>query len=222
MMTCSDALKREWGWEWENWIWLKLQARHFISKAILRGFDRVECHTAGIELAVKWLMTDMLSWTSLLFCAWQQLVWITTLRDCHFLCDKHVALICYKSAWCVSDVVLIFLRNNWVTMYLVVIILTGLVFDNALALNLILPGTLWCGRGNIAYNATATDYLFEADACCRHHDQCPDVIRSGSTKYGRWNTSPYTYSHCQCDQMYVIIAEWVYIIAYCKVRLHRY
>ncbi|CAH0563568.1 unnamed protein product [Brassicogethes aeneus] len=63
----------------------------------------------------------------------------------------------------------------------------------------IIPGTKWCGTGDIAkdYFDLGTD--FSTDACCRAHDLCPVKIRSYSQRYNLTNNSYYTKSHCVCD-----------------------
>lgn len=58
-------------------------------------------------------------------------------------------------------------------------------------LQIIFPGTLWCGPGNIADNDSELGYFEETDRCCQKHDHC-DGILAGETKYGLTNDSPYT------------------------------
>ncbi|CAL1268160.1 unnamed protein product [Larinioides sclopetarius] len=64
---------------------------------------------------------------------------------------------------------------------------------------LILPGTKWCGAGNIANSRNDLGRAFEVDKCCRDHDYCDDYILGGSMKHGLRNDSPFTKSHCKCD-----------------------
>lgn len=56
----------------------------------------------------------------------------------------------------------------------------------------IIPGTKWCGTGDIA--STYSDLGAEAvmDRCCRAHDLCPVKVRSYERKYNLSNDSPYT------------------------------
>ncbi|XP_019880793.1 uncharacterized protein LOC109608709 [Aethina tumida] len=63
----------------------------------------------------------------------------------------------------------------------------------------IIPGTKWCGTGDIAkdYFDLGTDAA--TDSCCRAHDLCPVKIRSYSSRYNLTNNSYYTKSHCICD-----------------------
>uniref|UniRef100_A0A1A9UHU7 Phospholipase A2 n=1 Tax=Glossina austeni TaxID=7395 RepID=A0A1A9UHU7_GLOAU len=65
----------------------------------------------------------------------------------------------------------------------------------------IIPGTKWCGTGDIAdtYNDLGTET--NMDRCCRQHDLCPLKIRAYQSKYGLTNDSLYTKSHCTCDDM---------------------
>ncbi|XP_036341636.1 phospholipase A2 hemilipin-like [Rhagoletis pomonella] len=65
----------------------------------------------------------------------------------------------------------------------------------------IIPGTKWCGTGDIAetYSDLGTD--MDMDRCCRLHDLCPVKIRAYQNKYELMNDSLYTKSHCICDDM---------------------
>lgn len=65
----------------------------------------------------------------------------------------------------------------------------------------IIPGTKWCGTGDIAttYNDLGTEA--NMDSCCRTHDLCPVKIRAYESKYNITNNSLYTKSHCVCDDM---------------------
>lgn len=48
-------------------------------------------------------------------------------------------------------------------------------------------GTYWCGPGNTAPNDDILGQFRDADACCRAHDKCPDIIDGKTTKYGLTN-----------------------------------
>lgn len=63
----------------------------------------------------------------------------------------------------------------------------------------IIPGTKWCGTGDIAdhYHDLGQD---DADRCCRAHDLCPVKVRGYAKRYNITNMSYYTKSHCQCDE----------------------
>uniref|UniRef100_C6FFT9 Phospholipase A2 n=1 Tax=Phlebotomus arabicus TaxID=578135 RepID=C6FFT9_9DIPT len=65
----------------------------------------------------------------------------------------------------------------------------------------ILPGTKWCGTGDIAqsYHDLGTEATM--DMCCRTHDLCPVKVRSYQQRYNLTNNSIYTKSHCKCDDM---------------------
>ncbi|XP_026727478.1 phospholipase A2-like [Trichoplusia ni] len=66
-------------------------------------------------------------------------------------------------------------------------------------INLIFPGTKWCGSGNVAADYDDLGPSKEADICCRAHDHCPDIIPGGETKYNLTNNAFYTRLHCTCD-----------------------
>ncbi|XP_043269236.1 uncharacterized protein [Venturia canescens] len=70
------------------------------------------------------------------------------------------------------------------------------------ALNLlsgILPGTKWCGTGDVAQDYHDLGPEVEIDRCCRTHDLCPVKIRAHRTRYNLTNYSLYSKSHCACD-----------------------
>ncbi|KAL1497403.1 hypothetical protein ABEB36_008380 [Hypothenemus hampei] len=64
----------------------------------------------------------------------------------------------------------------------------------------IIPGTKWCGTGDIAKNYYDLGTEPTVDVCCRTHDLCPVKVRARSTKYNILNNSLYTKSHCECDE----------------------
>ncbi|XP_057665957.1 phospholipase A2 hemilipin [Diorhabda carinulata] len=66
-------------------------------------------------------------------------------------------------------------------------------------LNGIIPGTKWCGTGDIARDYFDLGAESTVDMCCRAHDLCPIKIRAYSQKYNLTNNSLYTKSHCSCD-----------------------
>ncbi|KAJ9589842.1 hypothetical protein L9F63_027898, partial [Diploptera punctata] len=72
--------------------------------------------------------------------------------------------------------------------------------SNEARIDLIFPGTKWCGSGNIASNFTDLGTSSAADSCCREHDNCPDIIEAGQTKYNLTNNSFYTKLICKCDE----------------------
>ncbi|GAB1865748.1 phospholipase A2 [Camponotus japonicus] len=63
----------------------------------------------------------------------------------------------------------------------------------------ILPGTLWCGLGNIARNDSELGLYSEMDTCCREHDRCEDYISSKATRYRLYNKYFCRSSLCECD-----------------------
>ncbi|XP_055934082.1 uncharacterized protein LOC129963626 [Argiope bruennichi] len=66
----------------------------------------------------------------------------------------------------------------------------------------ILPGTKWCGAGNIAKSENDLGVAVKTDKCCRDHDRCGDYILGGRIKHGLQNDSPFTKSHCDCDSQF--------------------
>ncbi|XP_075235007.1 phospholipase A2-like [Lycorma delicatula] len=69
--------------------------------------------------------------------------------------------------------------------------------------DLILPGTLWCGVGNIA-RGIDFGYFYETDKCCKAHDSCNRIIsaKSYSSTYNLFNSAPYARLHCDCDDIF--------------------
>lgn len=66
----------------------------------------------------------------------------------------------------------------------------------------ILPGTLWCGVNDIAEDFKKLGANWRLDKCCRAHDHCPVKVKALQRRYGVFNLSPYTNSHCQCDNSF--------------------
>uniref|UniRef100_T1JK18 Phospholipase A2 n=1 Tax=Strigamia maritima TaxID=126957 RepID=T1JK18_STRMM len=64
------------------------------------------------------------------------------------------------------------------------------------------PGTKWCGPGSRAANFSDLGDESETDKCCREHDHCPESISGYSWKHGLHNPTPYTRSHCYCDEAF--------------------
>lgn len=65
----------------------------------------------------------------------------------------------------------------------------------------IIPGTKWCGTGDIAETYSDLGTESTMDRCCRAHDLCPVKIRAYQMRYDLSNESLYTKSHCICDDM---------------------
>lgn len=65
----------------------------------------------------------------------------------------------------------------------------------------IIPGTKWCGTGDIAANYHDLGADRPLDRCCRTHDLCPTKVRAFSRRYNLTNNSLYSKSHCICDDM---------------------
>lgn len=68
--------------------------------------------------------------------------------------------------------------------------------------NGIIPGTKWCGTGDIAKSYHDLGSEASIDKCCRTHDLCPTKVRGYQTRYELENKSLYTKSHCICDDMF--------------------
>ncbi|XP_045505743.1 uncharacterized protein LOC123702130 isoform X2 [Colias croceus] len=68
--------------------------------------------------------------------------------------------------------------------------------------NFIMPGTKWCGAGQLAktYNELGQDR--NEDRCCRAHDNCRVSIGPFRRRFGLFNYRPYTISHCKCDRRF--------------------
>nr|CAD7453941.1 unnamed protein product [Timema tahoe] len=64
----------------------------------------------------------------------------------------------------------------------------------------ILPGTKWCGLGDLAQNYHDLGSEAKIDKCCRSHDICPAKVRAHDSRYDLKNTDFYTKSHCECDR----------------------
>ncbi|XP_015592725.1 uncharacterized protein LOC107266601 [Cephus cinctus] len=65
----------------------------------------------------------------------------------------------------------------------------------------IIPGTKWCGTGDIAENYHDLGEEASIDRCCRSHDLCPVKVRAQRMRYNLTNYSLYTKSHCNCDDL---------------------
>uniref|UniRef100_K4I293 phospholipase A2 n=1 Tax=Abronia graminea TaxID=278977 RepID=K4I293_ABRGR len=70
---------------------------------------------------------------------------------------------------------------------------------NRIQRGLTMPGTLWCGAGNIASNFSHLGTFKGPDMCCRDHDHCDIQISGLKYNYGVFNFRPHTISHCDCD-----------------------
>ncbi|XKL60958.1 hypothetical protein PGB90_008015 [Kerria lacca] len=75
----------------------------------------------------------------------------------------------------------------------------GIIGEIQQHVQLIKPGTKWCGDGNKARSYEDVGVLYKTDKCCRNHDRCPYYILAHETKYGLHNDAHFTRSHCDCD-----------------------
>lgn len=63
----------------------------------------------------------------------------------------------------------------------------------------LIPGTKWCGLGDIAATYNDLGQKRRIDICCRAHDHCPVRLKPFRNDYGLFNIALYTKSHCECD-----------------------
>nr|XP_015836099.1 PREDICTED: phospholipase A2-like isoform X2 [Tribolium castaneum] len=66
----------------------------------------------------------------------------------------------------------------------------------------IVPGTKWCGVGDIATSYQDLGRFKEADTCCREHDSCLEYISMRDSFHGITNKNLFTVSHCDCDEKF--------------------
>ena len=80
-----------------------------------------------------------------------------------------------------------------------------------------MPGTLWCGLGDLAARYTELGPRATLDRCCRAHDLCPAKLKPFASRAGLDNPSFYTKlgisdftsvtsifcrSHCLCEERF--------------------
>lgn len=71
--------------------------------------------------------------------------------------------------------------------------------------NFIVPGTKWCGAGQLAERYTELGSDMHEDRCCRAHDHCRANIGAFKRRFGYFNLRPFTISHCRCDRRLVFL-----------------
>jgi len=71
------------------------------------------------------------------------------------------------------------------------------------SVQLIMPGTQWCGAGNVSTDVQSYGSIVATDRCCQQHDRCAYTIEGFSSNYGLFNYRFHTISHCECDDVYV-------------------
>jgi hypothetical protein len=76
------------------------------------------------------------------------------------------------------------------------------MFSASSLLSGIIPGTKWCGTGDIAKDYYDLGEDKNIDRCCRTHDLCPQKVRPYQSRYRLNNNSIYTKSHCHCDDLF--------------------
>ncbi|XP_044267255.1 phospholipase A2-like isoform X2 [Tribolium madens] len=67
---------------------------------------------------------------------------------------------------------------------------------------LIVPGTKWCGIGDVAISYHDLGFFKETDLCCREHDSCLEYISVKDSLHGITNKNLFTVSHCNCDEKF--------------------
>ncbi|KAI8037298.1 phospholipase A2 [Drosophila gunungcola] len=72
----------------------------------------------------------------------------------------------------------------------------------AVGLGIIVPGTKWCGPGNIATNYDDLGTERETDMCCRAHDNCEQKIPPLEELYGLRNTGIFPIFSCACESAF--------------------
>ncbi|XP_035222171.1 uncharacterized protein LOC118195049 [Stegodyphus dumicola] len=73
----------------------------------------------------------------------------------------------------------------------------------------VFPGTKWCGAGDKAQSYDDLGSEAETDKCCRAHDLCDDMLRSGEKKGDLINDSQFTLLSCGCDEEFYSCLETV-------------
>ncbi|XP_041988905.1 uncharacterized protein LOC121740301 isoform X2 [Aricia agestis] len=68
--------------------------------------------------------------------------------------------------------------------------------------NFIVPGTKWCGAGQLAERYSELGSHRTEDRCCRAHDNCRVNIGAFRRRFGLFNYRPFTISHCRCDRRF--------------------
>ena len=82
-----------------------------------------------------------------------------------------------------------------------------------------MPGTRWCGTGNVS-TADGGSYgnVLATDRCCQQHDRCAHAIDSFTRKYDLFNYRLHTVSHCECDDVYVYVTPF----SRCRITASQY
>lgn len=76
------------------------------------------------------------------------------------------------------------------------------------------PNSKWCGSGHSAKNYKELGSS-KSDGCCRRHDHCRMTIGGLQTKFGLFNSWPFTISHCKCDRRLISTKSRILIAIYC-------
>ncbi|XP_017079283.1 phospholipase A2 [Drosophila eugracilis] len=69
----------------------------------------------------------------------------------------------------------------------------------AVGVGIVVPGTKWCGPGNIADNYDDLGTEKEVDMCCRAHDNCEEKISPRQEAFGLQNDGIFPIFSCACE-----------------------
>ncbi|XP_030375269.1 phospholipase A2 large subunit [Scaptodrosophila lebanonensis] len=71
-----------------------------------------------------------------------------------------------------------------------------------LGFGITVPGTKWCGPGNIADSYDDLGTEVELDMCCRAHDHCTERISPQKQLYGLSNDRMFPIFSCNCEAIF--------------------
>ncbi|EDW74607.1 uncharacterized protein Dwil_GK22012 [Drosophila willistoni] len=74
--------------------------------------------------------------------------------------------------------------------------------SHARSAGITVPGTNWCGPGNIARNYNDLGSHVELDKCCRAHDNCKEKILAQDSGYGLHNYGLFPIFSCTCEEAF--------------------
>ncbi|XP_017049845.1 phospholipase A2 large subunit [Drosophila ficusphila] len=72
----------------------------------------------------------------------------------------------------------------------------------AFGMGITVPGTRWCGPGNLAENYDDLGTEREVDICCRAHDNCDERIPPKEEAYGLTNDGIFPIFSCACESAF--------------------
>ncbi|XP_017092610.2 phospholipase A2 [Drosophila bipectinata] len=77
--------------------------------------------------------------------------------------------------------------------------LTVACVSQVMGMGVIVPGTKWCGPGNVADNYDDLGSERELDMCCRAHDNCKEKISPYEEAFGLLNDGVFPIFSCECE-----------------------